>query len=504
MQRLMRSGGSYQLIVGVIIGILLAGLLARLRVDTTAVSGIGADGGLGAETQSGAGRATGAGAAHGPQALGSRSPRATGGSDGGGEAGLVGDTAGPGARNVQLTASDVGVSAKTIKIGVVLLDLGGAAAFGVALPGFDPEVQQKGWQTFIDDINRNGGINGRKLTAYYAKADPVNANSQRAACLDLTQDKKVFLVIDAFSSLGTSQLCVSAENRRVGITAGLSPTEYYQQSEGRLISLVQHGNRFFADTANAFHRLGKLKGRKLGILMDQDRSDLMVNGGFIPTLKRLGYKVTYVANVSGDPSQGPSQIPPQVQQMRLAGVNSVFFATNFVNVTAFANNADKQGWRPQYLLNDWGGVDVGSLNDGMPDSFNGAMAITDFGFTSRPVSPLAKACVAKYNKATGDNYTVEGTPREYNNTIVYCETTRLVRVAGVGAGNFLTREGFSRAVQGLGNFEWLYLGGRFGPGKTDWDDFVRAIVWGPKDGSSLNCSSKGDRCWNDAGREFDP
>ena len=48
----------------------------------------------------------------------------------------------------------------------------------------------------------------------------------------------------------------------------------------------------------------------------------------------------------------------------------------FFNATAFVNQADKQLWHPQYSVSDYEGLPVGTLDQGMPDSFQGAIAIS--------------------------------------------------------------------------------------------------------------------------------
>ncbi|MHB8465657.1 MAG: ABC transporter substrate-binding protein [Acidimicrobiales bacterium] len=515
-----RSPWLYPAVIGVVTGVLLAALMLRLvdRSPRELVSIPTAAGG-GTQTAPGAsaaatGSATGGGAG---APAGAANPGPTGESSApAGSAGSVGPAGpagggasaraatGPGA----LTASDVGVTATTIKVGIVLLDLGGASAFGAAVPGFDPKVQQHEWQTYIDDLNKRGGVNGRKLQAVYVKADPVDTNSQRQACLQLTQDDKVFLVINGASALGTSELCVTAENHTLDFSGQLDPTEYYQRSGGLLITQQQHGNRWFTDWARALDHIGKLRGRHLGILTDQDRADVMVNGGLVPSLRQLGYSVTYLADVSGDPERGPSEIPAQLQQMRVKGVDAVFLATSFVNATAFANDADKQQWRPQYFTSDWSGDDVGTLLGGMPPSFDGAIATTDYAYSPSPAHPepaWAKECRQRWNTLTGAAIT-PANGQDYANIVAVCLTMRLVDTATTTAGRFLTRAGVSGAVQDLGPFNWGGLGGHFGPRRTDWAQNMRPMTWGNPQGSTAtgNCNPNASKCWNDDGPSFDP
>ena len=527
--RRLRDGNPwlYPAVIGLVAGSLLAALMLRL-VDTHPLEFVagspgvtsagrhsarrGSAGAGGVAGADGASADSSAGAASGGDVGASASGTANGIDAGQASGGSTDASSGSAIGGGALTASDVGVTPTAIKVGFVLLDLGGASSFGAAVPGFDPKVQQQEWQTFVDDLNKHGGINGRKIQPYYVKADPVDTNSQRQACLQLTQDDKVFMVVNAASGLGTSELCVTAENHTLDLSLQLNPTEYYQRSGGMLITEQQQGNRWFSDWALALNHIGKLHGRHLGILTDQDRADLMVNGGLVPSLRRLGYSVSYLADVSGDPERGPSEIPAQLQQMRLKGVDTVFLATSFVNATAFVNDADKQQWRPQYFTSDWSGDDVGTLLGGMPQSFDGAIATTDYAFIPSPSHPeaaSARACRQQWNQLQPGQTvtpTSPGNGQDYANIVTICLTMHLVEQGAGNAGATLTRSGVSAAVQELGSFDWGGLGGRFGPGRLDWAQNMRPMVWGSPPGSTAgqNCNPNNTKCWNDDGPAFDP
>jgi ABC-type branched-subunit amino acid transport system substrate-binding protein len=505
----------YPALIGLIIGALVAALAFRLSTTTqsstlTAGSGPG-QGSSGSLTPGGnTGPAANASASLAPGSGGTRN--VPGGGLPNGSLGTVGPGIGQGS-GTSLTATDIGVTPTTIKIGIVLLDLGGASGLGAAVPGFDPKQQQAEWQTWVDDINKRGGINGRKVQAFFAKGDPLDTNSERAACLTLTQDDGVFAVIDMAQGLGTSQLCVTAENKRLLFTGSILPTSFYAQSAGRLITETQHGNRWASDWASALNSLGQLKGRTLGVLTDQSGSDTMVNGGLLPKLKSLGYNVAYVADVSGDPQQGPSEVPAQLQQMRLKNVDAVFLATSFINATTFVSDADKQQWSPRYFVSDIGGLTVGTLLSGMPRSFDGAIAITDYGYDPSPAHPFprgAASCLSRWNALTGQKLTPpakgKSDDQTISNVVVYCLALGVVEQSFGKAGPDLTRPAVSVAIQRLGSIDWSGGGprGHFGPGKFDWQDQVHEMVWGAPDAYSGNCNSNGDRCWRNVGTYLTP
>src|SRR5207248_4536093 len=117
------------------------------------------DAGAAVPGQGGAGNATTAGR----QTAG---PAASSASDAAGRA-----AAGPAAHN---GAYDQGVTDTSIKVGFLLYDLGGASQAGFTQTGLDPKPQRAAFEAYVDEGNRAGGINGRKIDAVYATYDLVS------------------------------------------------------------------------------------------------------------------------------------------------------------------------------------------------------------------------------------------------------------------------------------------------------------------------------------------
>ncbi len=88
-----------------------------------------------------------------------------GGTGGGGASSTPTET--PTAR----TASDVGVTAATIKIGFLLTDLTQSKKL-LGDIGADKADQQASYQAFVDEVNAGGGINGRKVVPYSRPSIP--------------------------------------------------------------------------------------------------------------------------------------------------------------------------------------------------------------------------------------------------------------------------------------------------------------------------------------------
>jgi hypothetical protein len=103
----------------------------------------------------------------------------------------------------KLTASATGVSATTIKIGLSYPDLGELAKIGL-IKIDDGDYTAIG-KALVDDINKHGGVDGRQLQLYTTKYSVLGNTAQLAACTQLTQDDKVFMILGGF--IGDNNLC---------------------------------------------------------------------------------------------------------------------------------------------------------------------------------------------------------------------------------------------------------------------------------------------------------
>ncbi|MCU1692061.1 MAG: hypothetical protein JWM64_1152, partial [Frankiales bacterium] len=103
-----------------------------------------------------------------------------------------------------LSPTDQGVTAKTITVGVVVVDLGSASGL-INLPS-SADVR-KAYGAVLDAVNKAGGVRCRKVVAKYYTDNVFDTSSEHAACLQMQQDK----VFAAFNNLfnTTEQTCLA-------------------------------------------------------------------------------------------------------------------------------------------------------------------------------------------------------------------------------------------------------------------------------------------------------
>ena len=487
--RVWSRGQSYGVVAGVVAGMLFAGLAVPLVFGTErGADTLGSDGPAPLSPVEAAGplepgsvESTGplAGPSAGATAPGSVAgvpapgqPQGAPGATSGGSGSTSGGTTGsaPGAKP---TASDRGVTATTIKLGVVLLDLSAVTPLGLGLDNYELETQKKAFETYIEDVNKTGGMHGRKVVPFYDTIDPLDSNGRRSAqavCKRLVIDEKVFAVTGFPGAAGQ---CASVQYQTPTIAGGADLREAYAKSKNYYTSGYPTFERMAEDWAGYVDSAGLLKSRKLGIFSASASPEVKAADALDARLKRLGYTITYRTKLADQ-----SQMAIEVNKMKAAGVNTVLLPTNFLLALQFVQSADDQGWKPQYIVSDIGNLTANGLVERMSSGFDNAIGVTttrEFAPAYGPESPIDNRCRTLYNS---DNDGKDFARSEESPLGPACLAMQLVLKGVQKAGVTLTRAGFVSALMSLGSVELPVFGqGSFRQGKTDFADTVRPLKW---------------------------
>ncbi len=107
------------------------------------------------------------------------------------------------------TASDIGVTADTIKIGVAISDLEAIRAMGISIPEtlttahlFDR------WDVFVQKWNAAGGINGRMIELFQLVWNPLDPSTFDTLCAAATVDNELFMVINGTVLSSVARKCL--------------------------------------------------------------------------------------------------------------------------------------------------------------------------------------------------------------------------------------------------------------------------------------------------------
>jgi ABC-type branched-subunit amino acid transport system substrate-binding protein len=478
------GAGALVLAIGLLVPFVVAGKPPPVTASgQTSLGSGGTDGTTGAAGASGTTGLPTTGPASGPGAgtTGGSAGASTGTGSAGGS-GVLGTTGQPaGAR----TASDIGITPNAIKLGVLIPSDNSSKAGGSFSNVIGSPKQQ--WTAYIDEVNAKGGVLGRKLQPVFREYDGLDLDAQRAACVYLTEQAKVFAIVNSGGFYGDPILCVTQQHKTPFIGQAGEALDFYQKSHGLYFSTTPNKDRVLRNLVVAALRDGAFKGKKLGILSRDGIDAIPVDRSLKPELKADGIAVTYEARISSDDSAAQSQIPLEVQQMRSKGVDLIMLETGLIVANVFAQQADSQRYYPQYMTSDFasGGADIYTV--GMPASFAGSITYTALrtgeARSGMPEPPTDAACRRIFERRTG--HKLDHTSTEYSLTITACGILAEFDQAMATAGPNPTRTLLSHALQGIGSWNVPFSGaGSWGPGKFDAPDVVRRGVW-----------QSGCKCW---------
>ena len=128
---------------------------------------------------------------------------------------------------VELTATARGVTADTITLGVAITDVTVFADVGDILARYQP---------LVDATNAAGGINGRQVEIITEQWDILDSVAFEAACVALTEDNEVFLVLGFMPAGWGSIFCYTDINETIVINTSDLDQQDLEMSDGRLVT----------------------------------------------------------------------------------------------------------------------------------------------------------------------------------------------------------------------------------------------------------------------------
>lgn len=300
-----------------------------------------------------------------------------------------------------------GVTKDSIKVGIPLIDFSAIKDFVDYKFGDTKKIAQ----VFVDDINKNGGINGRKLIPVYKEYPPIPGGKPDplSLCTAWAEDDKVFAVLGVFIDFtGQGQKCLTTEHKVVHIGHELDQAWIDDAPGGLLLTPDATKDSVSASLANLLASTGRLKGKTVAVVGDKN-NETRVNDVIVPALKKNKVKTgsTAILSITGtDTTAAQAQVDSFVEKWKTEGVNAVFLAGNLVSSKQFAESI-KAGLPDAQLITD---TDTAlaqardEQNAGKnPNPYEGLLSGTGLTPTERweTKGPLLQECVDIYEKATG-------------------------------------------------------------------------------------------------------
>ena len=214
-----------------------------------------------------------------------------------------------------------GVTATSIKVGVMMIDYNCVAQF---VDSLRPD-QQQAYQIFIDDINAKGGINGRKIVPVYKTYCPIDNTTELTACTALTEDSHVFAVIGTFyDPSGDAQLCFTKQHKTPVVADSLTDA-LAEKTPGLMVTPDIAPERRLSVIMALLKSQGTLKGKKVATVSDSEnrpRAKSVVD----PALKDLGVErgTDAVLSITGsDTTAAQAQLDSFIERWKSDGTNAL-------------------------------------------------------------------------------------------------------------------------------------------------------------------------------------
>lgn len=359
------------------------------------------------------------------------------------------------------TELGTGVTDDTIRIGVTYTDLKPLKDIGMKLDHGD---YASAFQALADDVNANGGINGRKLELVQAPVNPIGTGAGTTVCTELTEDKKVFAVIGDLQqdivpcyTNDHDTAVVGSYQAPASLAAAKAPWFTWYPSLDRLLDKTIVGAA--AD--------GAFKGKKVAVVsLPVDKA--MVDANLDKALAEAGIADATKAVVdapSDDAAAAAAAAQTIAERFKSDGVEVVITVGNAFS--PFADGLTKTNYRPVIVTTDDNVVSAWKVakSDDAMSVLGGLIAGGGVSRQEAWKQPAMQACVKKILAAdpgrqiTDPSTAKEGDPETYVSVLLACRSMGLFVAIADGAGTTLNNDTFRKAGHDLGSFQVPGVGG---------------------------------------------
>lgn len=299
------------------------------------------------------------------------------------------------------TASDVGITEDTIKIGLVISDLEGLRDIGFPLPeALTNDHLLDRYRNTIERWNEAGGINGRMIETVDLTWDPLDPATMEAACTRGTLDEQVFMAINASGFSATFVPCFAVDNDTTFFFGEVIAQSIIDQAPDRIFSLNPTSEVAGGLGAQLAIDQGLVaEGTKVGILSSANNPSINAAGQQVQeVVEAAGFETVLIeANTLTDDNAAlNAETAAAVGTFTAEGVGHTFALLPFTNANGFWTEVEATS--PDWAVTI---IDAASSN------------CTPFGASRTPPSAEGSVCVTAYHSyITPDNTLREETEFE--------------------------------------------------------------------------------------------
>jgi ABC-type branched-subunit amino acid transport system substrate-binding protein len=338
-----------------------------------------------------------------------------------------------------------GVSKGEIKVGITYPDL--EAIRNVTNTNHGD--YEKSYRAVIDDLNKHGGVNGRKLVPLIEKINPIGTAPAQEACLKQTEDDHAFAAIGFFNS--DAPMCY-VEKHDTPVLGGQITPDLMARAKAPWFTL-ESGAEIAPRVIDTLVQAGAFKGGKVGIVtLSADEG--LFNDVVLPALQRN--KITGTSAIIDAPATDTTAVNNQastiVERFRSDGIKTVLMVNNAP--TAIITALGKTDYRPRLVATAANPLAGAASNPATVPDVIKDVVIADVGIKFN--DPALQKCFRVVEKATGDKIVenvVQGQPQPRVSAQSACRYVALFAALTKAAGKNPTVASFGKAPAKLGSVD---------------------------------------------------
>ena len=380
---------------------------------------------------------------------------------------------------IVLTDSFRGVTAEAIEVGLTSIDFEGLNRdFGLSLgyANFGPI-----FEALVADLNERGGILGRRVNLTTRTFLPVGPVTADAACIELTEDEQVFVVLNGFAGPGAESVneCLT-DIHATNLIGGHPAPEQLERAQASWIAYDISFSRRGIAFINLLRETDWLDDLGPYMLYGANPDYQLVLDDMKGALEAEGQSVPIVAvnEATGDEIATIASLEVLIERARVDGVASIVVVGEAVYAIEYMVSLGDE-----FALLIHNGDSLGGWTQEPPPGIEDAgLILTNRNFPSRDdpswgrcieiADAVAETEVKPPDDLVGDetNYWAA-----MSNA---CQSLTLFEMIATAAGPDLTNESFAAAAASLDNLELPgYAYASLGPDKFDARDSLTLTRW---------------------------
>jgi ABC-type branched-subunit amino acid transport system substrate-binding protein len=347
--------------------------------------------------------------------------------------------------------------------------------------GLVPDLgdQKKQVQSFVDDLNEHGGIDGRKINLHFQLLNVLNGGESaiQAACIAGTQESHAAVVILPPAAARDLARCTAVTNQTLTLYATGMDSGLYTEAQRRLWTPSGMSiDRQFRGWADEMDHLGLLSGKTVGVVAGDQPEEFLnaVNNALVPELGKLGHQPAQTVTLPcATTSTSCNQYGAAVQKLKNAGVDTVFMTLANTFGTGLIQAAADIGYHPKWFLEgNQTTKSVLQFYKSVMGDINGSVGMGFAYNLPSEITQVSKDCNKIVTEHSGEHY-APGSDA-YGFAAVVCQQFRLLALGAAKVPKDQLNQGtLISGLAGLGTFQ-MTAGpeGSLAPTKPDGMDYL--------------------------------